>query len=199
MAKRRGQTTSRKRAGGRSTPGWLWGVAGLSVGLFVALLVHLHHTADNPPDLAGLLAPKDKPADGPSGTAESGEAGREKPRFEFYRLLPEQEVDVPEPEVAEPAAEPERTTPDAPAATPADAKSYLLQAGSFQGFDDADRMKANLALLGIEANIQKVQLSGGETWHRVRIGPYTDQAALNAIRRRLQENGVETIILQRDG
>lgn len=76
---------------------------------------------------------------------------------------------------------------------------YLLQVGSFRHFSDADQLKANLALLGIEASIQSVELADGETWHRVRIGPFSDRQHLDEIRKQLQVNNIHTIVLKRGG
>lgn len=212
--RRSGQTSraGRRRSGGQSLPGWVWGLSGLAVGLFVALLVHLQHLAGQ--ERTSLDALFEQPAaasaraNGP-GPAGTGKATRDKPSFEFYRLLPEQEVAVPSPApksrrpepAPEPASEPEPTPKPTPAsaAPPDGGQAYLLQAGSFQDYDDADRMKASLALLGIEAHIQKVELTGGEIWHRVRIGPIADRNRINAIRARLVSNEIESILLKRGG
>ncbi|WP_435100975.1 SPOR domain-containing protein [Arhodomonas sp. AD133] len=235
MAKRSGRqasgrrkTSSRRTASGRSLPGWVWGLAGLGVGLGVAYLVHLHHTEGGPEQVARLF---DEPARERPADDTPAESKKDKPRFEFYRLLPEQEVEVPSdnegsetsntrpPKRPEPEPQPAReptTTPerdqrataagsDAPgndtettaSADTGSNQRYLLQAGSFRNAADADRMKAKLALLGVEVRIQKVELAGGELWHRVRIGPYGERARVNRIRQRLQDNGVETILLKR--
>lgn len=208
------QTTSRRR---RSTaapalPGWACGLVGLAIGLFVALGVHLHHTGSQSPGSASLDALFEEDAKGDSEAPRQQPAPEEsgsKPTFEFYRLLPEQEVAVPNDEpgpLRNPPETVQETTPvptvesnTASAGGDGDGPRYLLQAGSFRDHADADRLKASLALLGIEASIQRVQLTGGETWHRVRIGPFADRQALNGVRQRLQENAVETILLRADG
>lgn len=196
----------KKRNEGRSLPGWVWGMSGLAIGLFVALLVHLNQQNPGGPqsirDFLEETAGKGS-ADGgenrPRQQAEDPED--DKPTFEFYKLLPEQEVVVPdaEPEdgAAEPAPKPTREPEQQQQPPASDGTHYLLQAGSFQNHKDADRLKAELALLGVEAHIQTVTLQGGETWHRVRIGPFTDQRDLNGVRHRLKSNGVETILLKR--
>ena len=105
-------------------------------------------------------------------------------------LLPELEVVIPDGDytVKEQGAA-ERT---APVTQPG---SYILQAGSFRKFEEADKMKANLALLGVQASIQRVDVNN-ETWHRVRIGPYSDLKQLEGVRARLRENSVETIVVK---
>lgn len=205
--------SSRKKktaaSGGRSVPGWLWGLGGLVVGLFVALIVHLEQrTTDAGLDRVlnrdgGGSATTEAPSGG--GDRSTPDAADDQPHFEFYKLLPEQEVAVPD----APADEgddtpPTDTGPTADQGTDAgdgsataSASRYLLQAGSFRRYADADRMKAKLALLGVEAGIQSVELAGGETWHRVRAGPYGDRAAVNNVRQRLRSNEIDTILLQR--
>ena len=147
-----------------------------------------------------------------------GERG--KPRFEFYTLLPEMEVPVPDEEIQPPAAatpevtvakestttpppEPESgaavataTAPvsdagtPAPPPTPAVDAAYILQVGSFRHPQEADRLRANLVLLGLKASVQTVAIDGEDAWHRVRIGPYRDLVLLNNARVRLRENGI---------
>ena len=74
--------------------------------------------------------------------------------------------------------------------------TYLLQAGSFKSQPQADQLKAKLALLGLQSDIQTVTVNNTETWHRVRVGPYNDLAALNTARARLKENQLEAILLR---
>ena len=90
---------------------------------------------------------------------------------------------------AEPAAPPVKPAEAAasPSETVADAGSvYVLQVGSFRSLDDADGMRARLALLGLEAVVQTVAIDGETAWHRVRVGPYTELRALNRARIRLR-------------
>jgi cell division protein FtsN len=70
----------------------------------------------------------------------------------------------------------------------------VLQVGSFRDLSEADRQKATLALIGLEADIQTVSIDGEETWHRVRLGPYQSLDALNEARGRLYENHIDTIV-----
>ena len=85
----------------------------------------------------------------------------EKPRFEFYKILPGAEEPVTEQQIKQAAK------PGAPA------EHYLLQVGAFQNPADADNLKARLALLGVEAGVEPVNLAEKGTWYRVRVGPYT--------------------------
>lgn len=165
-------------------------LSGLAIGLFVALLVYL---GDRP---AGALdTPRFSVGSPDQQAARTEPANKEsapappKPRFDFYTLLPELEVVIPEGDYR--IKDGEGSAPP-PVETPG---SYLLQAGSFRQLAEADRMKASLALLGVQARIQTVQVND-DTWHRVRVGPYADLGELNEIRDRLRDNQVDTILVK---
>jgi cell division protein FtsN len=125
-------------------------------------------------------------------------AGEEKPgksRYDFFTVLPEMEVVVPEQELAkqqELARQQEATNP-ATAASGSD--SYLLQVGSFKSVDEADEMKAQLALTGIEASVQSVKVNDA-TWYRVRVGPIQGAGKADEIRTTLQANGIDSLIMK---
>ena len=72
----------------------------------------------------------------------------------------------------------------------------MLQAGSFRKLGEADRLKAELALLGMQAKIQTVAIDGENKWHRVRLGPFTNVQALNEARSTLKSNGVAVMVLK---
>ena len=74
--------------------------------------------------------------------------------------------------------------------------TYVLQVGSFRSAGDAERRRATLALLGLEARVQTVTIDGEATWHRVQVGPYDELGALNDVRVRLRENDIETMALK---
>ena len=108
--------------------------------------------------------------------------------YEFYRLLPNKKVV----NLSEYAAE---QLPIQGAETADDDQAYILQVGSFKQVGAAEQVKAQLALLGVNAGIQRVVIDGQDIRYRVRAGPYTDQQTLDNERRRLQENNMEFIIL----
>jgi SPOR domain len=143
-----------------------------------------------------------------------------KPRFDFYTILPKMEVTIPEEEVGsktataafKPAELPATTVPESepdvsPVAKPAavvpqsppeikpaasSSGNYFLQSGSFSTMDQADRLKAQLALLGLEASVQNVTLNKTNTIHRVRVGPFRDYATLNEARAVLRQHGIQS-------
>lgn len=136
--------------------------------------------------------------------------------FEFPDMLKEMKVfldDDPEPPAALPPkpkpkvvkAEPPKREP--PAATPPKPKpvakteheAYELQLGSFRKVQDAERLKAKLAFLGIQTRIQKVTINGNKTFHRVRSGPYSSQQQMDDVRRVLSRNQVKSIVVRWKG
>jgi cell division protein FtsN len=73
---------------------------------------------------------------------------------------------------------------------------YILQVGSFKDFKAADEIKARLALMGIDADIQRVVINGRDVRHRVRVGPYRNKDELHKARKRLQENNLDYMLLK---
>jgi len=72
---------------------------------------------------------------------------------------------------------------------------YVMQAGSFKTFKEADRLRAKLALMGIESKVEKAKV-GSVNWYRVKMGPYAQTDSVNAIRARLRQNGIDVIITE---
>ena len=170
-------------------PGWLWLLTGLLLGGFIVGLVWLRgesvHTGG---DWVGVR-PENPPQGRPAPARVQQEPAVPKPRFDFYNDLPNMEVLVPDEELdREPAA--------APAAAAAAEARYLLQVGSFRRAADADRLKAQLALLGFEARVEMARVDGGEQRYRVRSGPYQGRDEVNRVRRRLAENGHQVIAIR---
>ena len=114
-----------------------------------------------------------------------------KPRFEFYKVLTDkQDTAVAAP--AKPAEKPQPAKPQAADEKPIAANEpYFLQAGSFSNADDAEKLKARLALLGIEASTQTATIPDKGVWHRVRMGPYKNTDEMNRARSLLKQNGVD--------
>jgi cell division protein FtsN len=72
---------------------------------------------------------------------------------------------------------------------------FILQVGSFRNAADAEQMKAQLALLGSVATVQSVTVNG-ETWHRVRIGPFEGARKADEMRRLLSDNQIDTLVMK---
>jgi cell division protein FtsN len=108
----------------------------------------------------------------------------EKPRFEFYKILPGAEEPVTEQQIKQ------ASKPGAPT------ENYLLQVGAFQNPADADNLKARLALLGVEAGVEPINLAEKGTWYRVRVGPYNKVDEINRLRQSLAQNGIEASLVK---
>jgi cell division protein FtsN len=146
--------------------------------------------------------------------------------FEFPHLLRTMEVMVPddeEPQLRPPAPpevervrSAERTEPQTPApAAPKEAappqrqpkpvkerreqEAYVLQIGSFRAAADAERLRARLALMGVETRVQRVTIDGKDAFHRVRSGPYKSQKELDAVRRMLTSKDIPSIVIKWKG
>jgi len=180
-------------------PGWAWMLGGLAIGLFVAFIVYLNDNVHPGKKTNLVQAFKDTMKDArevrkdtskappPPPKEPAKTAVKPKPSFDFYTILPELEVAVPEQDIAAQSKKP---------AAQQDANAeYILQAGSFRDYKQADQLKARLALQGIDANIQSVQVNQ-DTWHRVRIGPIHKMAVLTATLQRLKQQNIAVIIVK---
>ena len=164
-------------------------ITGLVIGLFVAFIVYLkeHHAAPDTPSPDLVIKDKTRAAIVTPKTAEDKKIPE--PQFDFYQILPNMEVNVSEWEAD---TEP---NPDA-AISNDDSGVYILQVGSFEQYEAADEVKARLALLGVNADIQRVVINGREVRHRVRVGPYKDLAKLQEARDRLHANNLDFVLLK---
>ncbi len=139
--------------------------------------------------------------------------------FEFYTLLPGMEVQVPENQGASKTIKPPEQNPQTiknPATSPtsmkthtpstrtphakesalkSDTKPYIIEAGMFRDFGQADSLKAKLALQGFNPHIQKVMTERGETWFRVALGPYYSESLANTQKQSLLALKVRGIVI----
>ncbi len=172
----------------QQTPGWVWLFAGLAIGLAIAAGIYVQDRGGTATFLnQAKQATKSKPkqADKPSAKTreDSGTS------FDFYTMLPEQSSTVPDEEFSRKPAPAPRTI-EKPG-------SYILQVGSFSTNEDAARLKANLALSGIVAKIQKVTVDG-KAYHRVLIGPMTNLGTVNQTRSQLISMSLTPMTIQVD-
>ncbi len=118
-------------------------------------------------------------------------------QFDFYSLLPELEVVVPDEELQGKSRKPPANIVEIPDAevTSVPKQGYLIQVSSFRSARDADRVKAQLALLGLYARVNKASIKG-TTWHRVRVGPYNSAQAVKKARKQLASNGHNTMVIK---
>jgi len=173
MARKKRRTSAQAKS---IIPAWIWLTLGILIGLGIAMLTRI-----NGRNVDQTQAQNQQPS---QITEQST-----KRKFDFYTLLPELEVVIPHEETQ---PQQKKSTSNKPATHTG---GYLLQAGSFQQFNEADSLKARLALLGVEAHIQSVDVNNSK-WHRVRIGPSNDRQALEQLRKRLRTNHIDTMLMQ---
>ena len=207
MARRAGFPKSNHR---RARGGFLLGaLLGLILGLGIALGVafYLNKTpipflprtktdakdaASKAPSIAGMPQGRGQL---PSFTAV---APAEKPRYDFYKILPGGD----EPASDKPAAAPRQSAPaSAASAAPVPRpgvtnEPYFIQVGSFQNPVDADNHKAQLAIIGLESSVEPTTLPDKGTWYRVRIGPFTKLEDINRVRQTLAQNGIKSTLVK---
>lgn len=124
-----------------------------------------------------------------------GDKAPDRPRFDFYKILPGGQEAAPAAGTPAPAA-----TPAAPAtataAPAAPGESLYLQAGAFQKPTDADNLKAKLALLGVDTGVQEISIPDKGTMYRVRVGPFTNLEEMNRARGLLSQNGIQATVVK---
>lgn len=179
---------------------WKWMlITGLIIG-FVVFLFYLG-TKDSKPDKTQPVSQSDQSTrpDKTQSEQNSDEAKNKQaeikpepqnPQFEFYTVLTEREVVVPDHEIDTRSRE-ERVGQ-------VRATLYHLQAGSYKDFKEADQLRAKLALMGIESRIEKAKV-GNVTWHRIKMGPYARMKSVDIIRSRLRTDGIDSIVIEEGG
>lgn len=183
--------TRRRKKKRKPPPAWIWSVIGLLIGLFVAFLVYLQMrpaATEQDPSPAQIEMPRERDTRDVR-KKQVTPIPPPKPRFDFYNLLPEMEVIVPEQELANTAVQTAKKETQ-------ESGVYLLQVGSFKQLKQADQLRVKLTLLGLETKIQTVKINDREKWHRVRVGPFPNLSSLNKARTGLDKKGISAIPIQ---
>ncbi|WP_027070827.1 SPOR domain-containing protein [Luteimonas sp. J29] len=238
MAAKRGKSQAR-RNGSNGLPGWAWMILGIVIALAAVMFAPRFLKSDR---ADGFFRPQPNPSAQPAVSAideaepppvarpadatvrpgaEPAPAG---PEYDFYTVLPEQEVALTDAELAASAreeAERQRrtlaaqqqrerdaaeaaapapptaaaTTTTASAAPAADGARYLLQAGSFSSHGDAEALKARIALLGLSARVEE-GTANGKTVYRVRMGPYATATELAEAKQKLGNGGLPALAIR---
>jgi cell division protein FtsN len=168
---------------------------GLTVGLAVSLGIAFYLNKTPVPFISAKpkQAEKDAAAGKPPAIAGLPQATApvpgEKPKFDFYKILPGQEEPVSEKELRE-RMKSGRGQQDAARDV------YFIQAGSFQNPADADNQKARLAILGFDSSVEPANLPDKGTWYRVRLGPYSKLDEINRIRQALAQNNIDASLVK---
>ena len=194
-------TQARRNAPPRRSGGsFLLGMfVGLVLGLAIALAVAFYLNKTPIPFLGSKAKPAaTKEAGGEqksppvAGMPQGGAAKGERPKYDFYKILPGNEEAVTDRELKDIA----KAKPPAPGQPEPARGTFFIQAGSFQSPADADKRKANIAILGFESTVEPTPLPDNGTWYRVRLGPYTSLDELNRVRRVLTQNGIDANLVK---
>lgn len=181
--------TAPRKSGSSLLPGILIGMvigAGMAAGLAWYIMKSPSPFVKKEQATAKPLMDAAKPT--VSAEAPASGVGDGKPRFEFYKVL----TDKPDAALAAPAGRPRIAPPPLVDSKPITAgEPNFLQAGSFSNPNDAEKLKARLAMLGLESSIQTANIPDRGVWYRVRLGPYKDTDELNRTRTSLKQNGVD--------
>jgi len=192
--KKAGRRRGAHRKGSTGIPAWLWLLGGILIGLGTAIALMFKGYLPEIKQHTPAVGSKSSAISEAALLDDNAEAGKpKKPRYDFFTVLPEMEVVVPEQELkrkAKPLADTTTGSTDTD-----DQDSYILQVGSFRSAPDAEQMKARLALMGSIATVQKVTVNG-QTWHRVRIGPFKGARKADEIRRMLADNQFDTLVMK---
>lgn len=171
---------------------WKWMLITAIIISFAVFLVYLWSSASKPTAPQNTQTEPNKTTTENTGGPQQEQKADIKlepklPQFDFYTILPEKEVVVPEYEI--------KTRTREERVGKAKETHYIMQAGSFKTFKEADQLRAKLASMGINSKVQKGKV-GIVNWYRVKMGPYAQADSINAIRARLRQNGIDIIITE---
>ncbi len=157
-------------------PAWVWLFTGAILGAFVMFLMRLADIKDQPQTQV-----KNTPV------AETDAPSESSPKFDFYELLKNNNISVPE-FGGDSQTDSIQSAPE---------YDYLLQVASFKSKKDAEALKIKLLLLNLEASLEKAKIESGGTWHRVIVGPFESRSLLAKARSTLISNNYSALLLKR--
>lgn len=226
MAAKRSSQATRSSSNRSAWPAWVWMALGVLLGIAFSTVVIIKGWApmlrnkNLPQPNPEATAPRETDPGIADANSKSKDPKNEPKRtiYDFYTVLPEMEVVIPDTELSDKAraeaakrqqlaantqnqnpATPPISTPATTTTVPADTSArYQLQVGSYPEAKTADEIKAKLALLGFTAKVQQVTIDN-KTWHRVRVGPYSNASDVETAKKSLSENGISAIALKEAG
>ncbi len=179
----------KKKTRTASVPWWKWVGVFILIALFVYFLIFLSNAVPKVIQkqqtktipLAKVVKKKVPP--------KRQDKAPKEPEFNFYTILTE-EVVVPDYEI--------HTRSREEKIGKLKETKYIMQVGAFKDLSEADRLRAHLALLGIESRIEKATV-GDVVWNRVRMGPFGSPSNVADLKKRLKENGIDTKVTEIKG
>jgi cell division protein FtsN len=193
MAARKGKSQARRNGSRGGVPWWAWIMSGVLIGLALSVFVIYREGFDARRLLPAPNPEARAPREPEPPVAQQAEPTQpKKPKYEFYTVLPEREVVIPD---AELTAKAQNETPPAQAAN----ERLLLQAGAFNEARRAEEIKAAIAFTGLVARVEPTTASGGATVHRVMLGPFSSLRELDAAKQQLASGGIQAIAIREPG
>lgn len=128
----------------------------------------------------------DKGNENPADSDTENNGKDDKTHFDFYTILPGSESKVSTEDIKIKEEQPQ----------PVVQYTYYLQVGAFQTEEEADNMKAKLALQGFEALVQTATIPDKGVWHRVRVGPLSNLDQINKTKNDLASNGFKADLIK---
>lgn len=165
--KRSGQARKKAPEPKRLVPAWVYFALGVACTLFVQFFIHLAQV-QSPEPIKKM--PKAKQ-----------QVEKQKPEYHFYDALKNQKVIVD----SKPTEAREQ-----------ESYNYVLQAGAFKQEQDANQLRAEITLLGLDVSIEIRKTDSG-VWHKVIVGPFTSRSKLQKARSILINNDIPTMVVKR--
>lgn len=193
----------KQKPGGKGSPFLVGLLVGLLIGIGLSITVAILVKQGSSPfqdKVAGapeITAPETSSEQSPAPSTgqqltPQATPTRKEDRFTFYGILTGSESPVSEQEVKQ--ATEQNHAQDTSGKSPNE--NYFLQVGAFQTEEEADNMKAKLALLGLEAVVQTANIPEKGILHRVRVGPLANLDEINKARTELARNGFDANLIK---
>ncbi|MBX2808082.1 MAG: SPOR domain-containing protein [Cellvibrionaceae bacterium] len=170
MSKSRPNTRKKSKKNRLHAPLWAWLVIGLLIAIVITLLIYMLNQTALPQRVE-------------AATDSAAQDTLPQPRFDFYEILKQQKVDVPDRSAEVKAAQQARV-------------DFYLQVASFRNPRDANALRAKLILLDINTEIETVK-TGDSTWHRVVSGPFASRSKMAKARSTLASMDLHALLLKR--
>ena len=185
--KDRGRAPKKRRASKNTEKPGRWILIGSLIVVFVAFLVYLKSKTTT--ETAVLVkSTETTPAKVDVAAVKKEEkVAPEEPKFDYYTILPNAEIVVPDHEIKSRVRE--------ELVGKVKSTQYTVQAGAFRDFKDADHLKTKLLDMGIASTIEKAKV-GNVVWSRVKLGPYAQLNSVEQVKARLRKSGIDAMITE---
>jgi cell division protein FtsN len=118
--------------------------------------------------------------------------------FDFYQILPNIKPkafssNAENSLVNKPSAENSSIAPP-----PNPNTNFMIQIASVKSYADADRLRAELSLLGYDVSVRNAK-TNNEQSYQILIGPYPSLESAKAVQKRLQNDKIQSVLLKAPG